>query len=415
MKCITLLLDGASDRSYKELGNQTPLQYAQLPNLDKIALNAQSGLMTPLSEGVILGTDLAHFLMFGYKPHEYPNRSIIDAVGEDLVIAGNELYLRCSIATVIKEEGYKILERFTPELSDEEIIELASSLNKEINGYSFKFIHSYDSHGFIVIKGPYISSDISDSDPFRKDKHVMEVLPFEKDFIDLEMLSSTINEYLKYTYDVLSVHNVNKKRADQGYSPGNMILTKWAGVYHHVESFKKRNGLRGVLIGQSKLLKGLASYIGMDYYHYDDFSDAVQYALKCDYDYVHLHTKDPDTASHKKDPYLKVKALEAIDYKIRPLLSFEGLLIVTSDHSTPCSGVTIHSGESIAFMARGEFVRVDKVSHFDEISCSQGSIFINASDYMNYIINATDRGCLFHLRQGKKKRHFIDCDDHKLL
>lgn len=415
MKCITLLLDGASDRSYKALNNKTPLQYAQLPNLDKIAINAQCGLMTPFSEGVILGTDLAHFLMFGYQFSEYPNRSIIDAIGEELHISGDELYLRCSVATVVKEEGYKILKRFTPELSDDQIAELSSLLNTEIDGYSFKFIHSYDSHGFIVIKGPFLSTAISDSDPFRKNKYVMEVLPFEENSMDLEMLASAINRYLKYTFDVLSCHELNLNREKEGYSPGNMILTKWAGMYHTVEPFKKRNGLNGVIIGSSQLLKGLARYIGMDYYHYTDFSEAVNYALTCDYDYVHLHTKDPDTASHRKDPFLKVRSLESIDYKIRPLLSFDGLLIVTSDHSTPCAGLTIHSGESVAFMARGEFIRMDAVVSFDEIACSQGSLFLNASDYMNYIINGTDRGCLYHLRQGKKKRHFIDCDEHKLL
>lgn len=411
MKCITLLLDGASDRSYKELNYQTPLQYADIPNLDQIAVRSQCGLMTPLREGVALGTDLAHFIIFNYRMDEYPNRSIIDAIGEELTIVEDALYLRCSIATVSHENGFRLVNRFTPDLSKDEVTKLSSVLKTSIKGYEFEFVHSYDSHGFIIVKGSSLSEHISDSDPFRSGKYAMKVESFEDYSDKTKFLADCINDYLKFTYDVLSKHDVNKLRD----VPGNMILTKWAGIYRKVESFYKRNGMKGVIIGNSKLLKGLASYINMDYYHYDSFDEAIDYAIKCDYEYVHLHTKEPDTASHKKNPMLKVKALEAIDTQILKLLDFDGLLVVTSDHSTPCSGSNIHSGESVAFMARGEYIRVDDVKSFDEISCSKGSIKLVAADFMNYVINATDRGCLYHLKQGKFKRNYIVRDEKRLL
>ena len=411
MKCITLLLDGASDRSYKELNNQTPLQYADTPNLDKIAVHSQCGLMTPFREGVALGTDLAHYLMFNYKMDEYPNRSIIDAIGEELTIVTGALYLRCSIATVSRENGFKLLNRFTPNLSKDEVVALSSVLKTSINGYEFEFVHSYDSHGFIIIKGNNLTENISDSDPFRAGMYAMKVESFEEYSDKTKFLADCINDYLKFTFDVLSKHDVNSLRD----VPGNMILTKWAGIYRPVEPFYKRNGMKGVIIGNSKLLKGLASYICMDYYHYDSFDEAIEYALNCDYEYVHLHTKEPDTASHKKNTMLKVKALEVIDTQISKLLDFEGLLIVTSDHSTPCSGNNIHSGEPVAFMACGEYVRVDDVKFFNEISCSQGSIKLCAADFMNYIINATDRGCLYHLKQGRFKKNYIVRDENRLL
>ncbi|MCH4890429.1 2,3-bisphosphoglycerate-independent phosphoglycerate mutase [Acidaminobacter sp. JC074] len=411
MKCINLLLDGASDRSYKELEGQTPLQYANLPNLDKIASKGQCGLMTPLSEGIALGTDLAHFLMFNYKVSEYPSRSIIDAVGEELTIDKEALYLRCSIATVEYDEGYKLLHRFTPQLSDEEIEDLSPVLKTSIDGYDFDFVHSYDSHGFIVVRGSDLTDHVSDSDPFRPGKYAMAVEPFEDDSDASKKLSDAINTYLKYSYDVLSKHRVNISR----HVPGNMILTKWAGIYKRVEPFKKRNGMTALLIGNSKLLRGLASYIGMDYFHYESFEEGLEYALECDYDYVHLHTKDPDTASHKKSPELKVQVLEDLDGKIQKLVDFEGLLVVTSDHSTPCAGSNIHSGESVAFMASGDYIRIDHVRSFDEVSCSQGSIRLKNSDLMNYVINATDRGCLYHLKQGSSKKNYIVNDEKRLL
>ncbi len=139
-------------------------------------------------------------------------------------------------------------------------------------------------------------------------------------------------------------------------------------------------------------------------------------ALESKYDYVHLHTKDPDVASHKKDPLKKVKALEAIDRLIGPLVEFEGLLIVTADHSTPCAGgKMIHSGETVPFMAMGQHVRRDRVKHFNEIDCGLGSISLTAKDFMKYIQNATDRGGnLYHLRAGRKRRNYIPRTVNKL-
>lgn len=415
MKCITLLLDGASDRTYKELGNLTPLAYAKTPNLDTIASQSQCGLMTPLSEGLALGTDLAHFLMFGYKLSDYPNRSVIDAIGEGLEMKANELYLRASFASVDYSDGYYLKERFTPDFTDDEVAAVIGSLSMTINDYNFRCVHSYDSHCFIIVTGDKLSDRLSDSDPFRKNSYVMAVEAFESDDKNDHQLADAINTFIKASYRVLSDHDINKKRLQAGQEAANIIMTKWAGMYHQLESFYERNGLSGVLLGQSNLLYGLSSYIGMDFMKYDNLKDAIGYAKICDFDYVHLHTKDPDTAAHKKDVFEKVSALEAIDKQLEGLLDFEGLLIVTSDHSTPCAGLNIHSGESVAFMARGIYIRQDKVDSFDEVACSKGSLFMTAGDYMNYIINATDRAAMYHLRQGHKKRSYVLDKVNRLL
>lgn len=401
MKCITLLLDGASDRTYEELNHQTPLKFAKTPHLDKISIKSQCGLMTPISEGIQLGTDLAHFLMFSYPIKAYPNRSIIDAIGEGLSPEDGRLYLRASFAQVKEDNGFQLLDRFVPDLSDEDIASFLNDLSMTIDGYSFECIHSYDSHGFLVVSGENLSADLSDSDPFSLN-YVMAVEAFETEAVHVKRLADAVNTYIKKSYKILSEHPVNHKRKDKV----NMVMTKWAGLYNKVASFYEVTGKKGVLIGKSKLLMGLASYIGMDYHPYDDFESAIQYALNCDYDYVHLHTKGPDEASHKKDALKKVGVLELIDRQIKPLVTFNGLLVVTSDHSTPCDGETIHSGESVAFMARGHYIRQDDVKTFDEVACSKGSVHLYAKDFMNYIINASDRGILYHLRQGQVKRNY---------
>lgn len=416
MKCITLLLDGASDRSYAELDGKTPLAYAHTPNLDKIAADSQCGLLTGLGEGLSLGTDLAHMLLFGYQLDEYPNRSVIDAIGEQVDVGPHDLLLRASVATVEKRDGYWLENRFTPQLTDGEIEEMIPDLNWEADGVRFRFVHSYDSHGFVILSGRGLSDHVSDSDPFHSPQYVMAVEPFEAKGKDAPARTATlINRYIKFTHEQLSGHPVNQRRREAGQQAGNLILTKWAGRMQSVEAFARRNGMEGCLIGQSKLLQGVAQFVGMDYESYATFGEGLYKALESKADYVHLHTKDPDTAAHKKSPKLKVEALEAIDRELEPLLAFDGLLVVTSDHSTPCAGSMIHSGESNAFMARGAYIRQDQVSAFHEVACAGGSARLTARDLMNYVINATDRGALYHLRQGGVKRNYVVRAVNKLL
>ncbi|MBN2898469.1 MAG: 2,3-bisphosphoglycerate-independent phosphoglycerate mutase [Clostridia bacterium] len=414
MKTITVLLDGAGDRSYEVLGWQTPLQYARTPNLDRLAGESQCGLMTPYKLGCSLGTDLAHLLLFGYDMAEYPGRAVIDGLGEALTMSADCLILRASLADVKKSEGYFLNSRFSKDLSDEEIRVLCGNLKMKIGAYDFEFIHSYDSHGFIVVKGEGLSSAISDSDPFYNGQYVMAVEAFETDSERAHATAELVNAYLRKTYDVLNDHPINVRRKAAGKELGNMVLSKWAGMTRSVEDFYHRTGMKGLLIGQSKLLSGIAEYIDMAYHKYSDFESGVEEALCTDADYVHLHTKDPDTASHHKDPLEKVAALEAIDKMLTPLMDFEGLLIVTADHSTPCSGHMIHSGETVPFMARGTFIRRDDVSEFNEIACAKGSVTLSAGEFMYYIQNATDCGALYHLRAGRSWHNYRIREVHKL-
>ncbi|WP_430886362.1 alkaline phosphatase family protein [Fusibacter sp. JL216-2] len=418
MKTITLLLDGVGDRSYDLLGGKTPLEYAKTPNLDKIAQTSQCGLMTPLQVGASLGTDLAHFILFGYKTHEYPNRAVIDAIGENVSLNKDDLILRASFADVSHDgQGYLLNSRFTKDLSAKEINDLIQAVDCQFDGWQFKCIHSYDSHGFVIVSrtdGKEISSEVSDSDPFYAPQYVMKIEPFETVDPISEETANAINRFLKRTHDILQGHEVNKNRAFKGEQAANFILTKWAGRYTGVEPFQIRTGMRGQLLGQSKLLNGLSHYVGLDFQSYETFDEAVHLALSSEYEYVHLHTKAPDEASHKKSPMKKVEALEEIDKSIETLLDFEGLLIVTADHSTPCAGEMIHSGESVPFMARGEYVRQDRVDAFNEVACANGSVMLTGADFIHYIHSASDRGNLYHLRVGNKWRNYRPTKVNKL-
>lgn len=405
MKAIVLLLDGVGDRTFVELGGKTPLEYAKTPNLDMLCKKAETGIMVPWRQGVPLGTEMAHFILFGYDPSKYPGRTVIDAQGEGLTIEKGRVYMRTSWAWTEKlNGGFMLRDRFTQELSKEEAMELSRALPKEFQGCRFEWVFSYDSHGFLVMEGEDLSSMISDADPFYKDQHVMKIEPFETDDEKAVRTAGIMNRYLLECSRVLYGHEINARRMAAGMQPANFLMIKWAAEHSSVTPFHRQNGMEGAVLGQSRLMRGLAQMLGMEYIKYDTLETAIETAIEGDWDFVHVHTKAPDEAAHTKNPFNKVKAIEGIDERIGRLAEAleDTLLIVTGDHSTPSGGALIHSGEPVPIMFIGEGLRVDDVESFGERSCAKGSIRMNGTDLIPMILNMTDRAKLCHLRSGPR-------------
>ena len=412
MKTVLLLLDGLGDRPHRVLGGKTPLEYANIPNLDKLCKNAETGIMIPWKQGLPLGTEVAHFVLFGYPIKDFPGRGIINALSRDVKIEKDAVYLCTSWAWVEEEDGLAIKERFTKDLSKEEIEELARILPKEsINNITFDWQQSVDIHGVLEIKGPNISSHISDSDPFYDNSYVMEVEPYESNSQSAINTAEALNIYLRKVYRSLIKSEVNQRRIKKKQQPANFLLTKWAGQRPNLITFEEKHGMSACIISSGLLMYGIAKLFDMDFIRYENFSEGVNLALNSDYDFIHLHTKETDVAAHTKDPSNKVKALEDIDKEIEPLvekaLGGQIFLIVTGDHSTPSNGPLIHSGEPVPIMFIGQNTRIDDVSSFGERTCAKGSIRMYGSDLMQMIQNYLDRAQIYNYRPGPKRLNHI--------
>ena len=421
MRAILILLDGLGDRASEILNNKTPLQFAKTPNLDRLAENGMCGLMTTYKEGIPLGTEVAHFLLWGYSLEEFPGRGVIEALGEDIEIEKNAIYLRASLGFVKKDEkGFLVIDRRTKDISREEIEKLVDSLPTCVDGYKFELFYSFDVHFILNIKerNGWISDKISDSDPFYKNRYVMKVKAIrelcksEVEYSKAKDTARALNKYLLNVYKILQNHKINRKRRKLEKMPANFLLTKWASRYKRVESFKEKWGMNAVILAESSLFKGLAKFLGMDFIKIESFEEGIDLIPELDYDFIHLHTKETDEAAHTKNPLNKVKVIEKIDKLIGNLkLREDDLLIITADHSTPSVGNLIHSGESVPILFYGKNVRVDNVKEFNEISCSNGHLRIRGEELMHLILNYTDRALLYGLRSGDRLRYYIPKDD----
>ena len=411
MKTIVLLLDGLGDIPHQALEGKTPLEAAHTPHLDALCRQAETGMMVPWKLGVPMGTEVAHFVLLGYDINDFPGRGIVEALSRNVSLEKEGVYIATTWSTVEEREGLSIIERWTSDLTEEEINELKEALPDEIDGVTFSWTRSSGPHGVLHLRGQGISSVISDSDPFRDPGHVLAIEAYDTVAEEAIHTAEVMNTFLQKTYEALKNHPVNRQREAEGKNAANFLLTKWAAQKPAVEKFEEVNGMKGCMVAKKGLMSGIAQLVGLDFSPWDTFEAGVTSALVLPHDFVWLHTKEPDEAAHTKVPQRKKEVLEAIDEKLGPLVEAVNnkdlLLVVTGDHTTPSSGTMIHSGEPVPIMFIGGPVRVDDVAEFGERTCSKGNLFIHGTDLIPMVLNFTERAQFYNFRPGGKKRRYI--------
>ncbi|MBW1964768.1 MAG: 2,3-bisphosphoglycerate-independent phosphoglycerate mutase [Deltaproteobacteria bacterium] len=407
-KCILILLDGLGDRAYVNFGHKTPLQAAETPNLDRLARLGSNGLFHGKRQGMALPSEEAHFALFGYRQKEFPGRGILEAHGAGIPVSPDDVAVLAHLVSVTEENRVLVLKKDRPEASGEEIDQLIKALSPfETDGIEVSFVQTRNLDGIIVIKGA-ASPHFTDSDPLQEGMPVIEIQPLNSAQANPEAqtTSMALKRFLLDCYTRLKGHQVNSNRQMRKKCPINALVTQRPGRFRPVDSFTRRWGLRGLSISSGLIYWGLCNFIGMEVLKAHDsldpgkdLADRIELALSNvrDFDFVHVHTKAPDSAAHTKNPHLKKDVIESLDRGLGNVLNTmlddpELLLVITSDHSTPSSGPLIHSGEPVPITVVGTGVRRDDVERFDEIRCASGALgFVTGDDFMPLVLNFLDR------------------------
>ena len=127
-------MDGMAGRPLKELNNQTTLQAAKTPNMDKMAERGITGLMDSIAPGIIPGSDTAHLSILGYNPYEvYTGRGPFEAVGVGVDVIPGDIAFRCNFST--SDEDGIITDRRAGRIRDgtDEIVATLNTM--KIEGY----------------------------------------------------------------------------------------------------------------------------------------------------------------------------------------------------------------------------------------------------------------------------------------
>ena len=407
-KCVLILLDGLGDRSYAELAHQTPLQAAHTPYMDKIAALGANGLYHAGLLGQALPSENAHFTMFGYEPDEFPGRGALEALGAGIDLTVDNVAVLAHFAELREENNCLFLVDGKPEASLDEVKLLIETVGEySRDGVNIRFMHTQGLRGILVLRGQ-VAPFITDTDPFINGFKIVDLKPWAgyQNSTAVQTTARVLKSYLVNIYYSLKKHPLNDARLQNGLGPINGMVTQRAGQLKFVTPFRERFGMRGLSIASGLVYQGLSAFIGLDFKKATDTKDpgkdiAARLSMACNafdnYDFIHIHTKAPDEAGHTKDPLAKKKVIESLDIGIGtalgPLMNNPDVLIIlTADHSTPSSGLLVHSGEPVPLTFYGQGIRRDGVRCFDEISAAQGALgTVRGQELIFLILNHLER------------------------
>jgi 2,3-bisphosphoglycerate-independent phosphoglycerate mutase len=403
LKAVLIIADGMADRPLKELDWKTPLEAARKPSLNQIAKTGMCGIMDPISPGLPPGSDTATLALLGYDALKvYSGRGAFEAIGSGVNVLPDDVAFRCNFATV--DNNLVVLDRRAGRISNEDASKLAESLQKiKLTKHSnavFLFKNTIQHRASLVIRGPKLSTAVSDSDPEKVGEKVSEIKPLDES-PEARLTAEILKELMQKFHEVLKQHPVNKERIKRGLPPANIILCRGAGTIPKIKSLSQIYGISATCIGATPLIRGVCKAAGMKLIDVKgatgtpqtDFmakARATVQALKTN-DFVLLHVKATDVASHDGNIKQKIELIEKIDSMLGYVLNNIDLgstyLAVTADHTT--SSVTRdHEGDPVPIAITGPYVRRDDVEEYDERTCAKGGLNrIRGVDLMPILMN----------------------------
>ena len=378
-----------ADRPLKELGWKTPLETAHKPSLNEIAKTGICGIMDPISPGIPPGSDTATLALLGYDALEvYSGRGAFEAIGSGVDVLPGDVAFRCNFATV--DDNLVVLDRRAGRIVNDDASRLAESLQKiklsEPSNTEFLFKNTIQHRAVLVIRGPKLSTAVSNSDPGKNGEKVSEVKPLDES-MEAKLTTKILKELTQEFHEVLKQHPANMERVKHGLPPANIVLCRGAGTIPKVESLQEIYGITAACVAAASLIRGVCKVAGMKLVNVKgatgtpetDFvakAKATVEALKTN-DLVLLHLKATDVASHDGNIKQKIRLIEKIDDMLGYVLNKIDLdstyLAVTADHTT--SSVTRnHEGDPVPIAITGPHVRGDNVERYDERTCAQGGL-----------------------------------------
>lgn len=388
MKALLIIADGMADRPLKELGWKTPLEVADKPSMDHLATVGVCGIMDPIAPGIPPGSDTAMLALLGYDALKvYSGRGAFEALGWGVEVAEGDVCFRCNFATV--DENLTVLDRRAGRIADADASKLAESLKKvELSrkDAEFFFTNTVQHRAALVLRGSKLSPAISDSDPETEGMKVREIKPLNNS-PEAKLTVEILSELAQKFHEVLKAHPVNKERVARGQPPANFILFRGAGTLPKIKPLSQLYGMKAACIAVTSLIRGVCKAAGMQLLDVKSATGSVQtdymakakaavQALETN-DFVMLHVKAPDIASHDGNAKQKVEVIEKIDKMLAYILNKTDLgetyVALTADHTTSCA-TRSHEGDPVPLAIMGPYVRGDDVDEFSERACAKGGL-----------------------------------------
>ena len=396
MKIAILLGDGMSDVTYSQLGDKSPLQAAETPNMDFMARHGRIGLAATVPDGLPPGSDVANLSVFGYDPRDcYTGRSPLEAVSMGVDLGPDDVAFRMNLVTVKPHAARLYMEDFSAgHISTEEARELVATLQKELGNSEFEFYPGVGYRHLMVWRGG--KDGMKTTPPHDiSGKSILEHLPHGD---GAETLISIMNSCQMLLHN----HPVNSKRKEDEKPAANSVWLWGHGKTPRISSYHEKFGLSGAVISAVDLIKGIGVCAGLEIinvpgatgYIDTNYLGKAQAALDAleHHDFVYVHVEAPDEASHSGRMDHKIQAIQDFDRQVVGTV-LEGIkkfgdyaVLCTPDHPTPVHLMT-HTSEAVPFVIyRGETAE-NGISGYDEQQAKASGMLIEGHRLMEMLLN----------------------------
>lgn len=395
-KYVIVLMDGAADLPIPELGNKTPLEAAQIPNIDYLAEHGKTGLMRTMYPGLPVCSIVANLGVLGYNPARYyPNgRATFEALAQNIFLDKNDIAFRCNLVSL---QNDKLKDFTASHLPDKDARNLLSNLKLPNSKLEIYPGQSY--RNLLILRNVKLNAgEIEAPEPHMNiGKPIKEIL-LKGNTARGKKVSCFLN---KFILDSISqIKELNKKFK----TSADMIFLWSPSSAPKLFSFHRKFGIDGAVVSGLDFMRGIGIVARMENKKTPGatgesntnlmakLKDAQNHLIYNDL--VYLHINAPDEESHDKKIKGKIKIIERIDKEIvGPMLKFLNQkfpnryrIAVLPDHYTLLKDGT-HSDQLVPYLVYGEDIKKDRVQRFNEKDIGGKSrTIIKSYEFMDFLL-----------------------------
>jgi len=399
MKRVIIIPDGCSDLPVESLSGKTPLQVANIPNMNRIAKEGLVACSDNVPRCFTPGSEVANMSLFGYDPNVYfTGRAPIEAAAQGINLGPNDWAIRCNLVTIVDQ----IMVDFTADhISNTEAAELLIAAQQAMGGPNWEFVPGVSYRNLLIYRGDAVAGTSKEA-LFSTDTKTTAPHDLTDDSVASDFPKGPgcelLCQFMDESQRLFAEHPVNLKRVATGKRPATNLWLWGLGKTPQLPSFKSRFGAKGAMITAVDLLRGLGALIGWDRIEVEGATGyldtnyrgkglAAIEALER-YDIVCVHIEATDEASHEGRVDEKIKALESIDREIvgpvhEALKQYgDHRILVMPDHPTPVS-TKKHAHGYVPAATCGTGIAPDASETYDEESAGKSSlVFQNGCELM---------------------------------
>jgi len=382
-KIILLVMDGLGGLP-REPGGPTELEFAQTPNLDKLAREGMIGLSIPIAHGITPGSGPGHLALLGYDPVKYLiGRGVLESVGIGLELTPDDVAARGNFCTV--DENRVITDRRAGRIPTEKCAELVKMLKPiKLPGVEVIVEPVQDYRFALILRGKGLADKLSETDPQKTGRKPLPVNALDP---EAQHTADLANEWIAQAREILK----NER-------PANMVTLRGWAQEPGLPKFEDIYKLRAAAIAVYPMYKGLASLAGMTLiqglHHLGEQVEALR-ANWNSYDFFFFHFKYTDSRGEDGNFEGKAAEIEKVDAVIPRILELvPDVLIVTGDHSTPAvwKAHSWHPVPTLLAARAPGLTRRNDVTGFGETECLKGALGqFQATDLMPLALSYAKR------------------------